>query len=68
MSNKCEKIENFSKKVEFFFEKKSFFRSQNLVIWSGNSAEFPVLEAKKRIFSDSVLGPTGPGPLTGRTT
>ena len=41
MGQKCEK-------VEFFSNKKFFFWSQNLVIWSGNSAEFPGLEAKKR--------------------
>ena len=55
MSQKCEKIEKFS-------EKKSFLRSQNLVIWSGISAEFPGLEekkCKKSFFSDFVLCPIG---------
>ena len=54
------------RKSRKIFEKKINFPSQNLVIWSGNSAKFSGLEAKKRkkkVFF--VLGPKGQAPKGG---
>ena len=62
MSQKCEKVEKFSNN---FFK----FRSQNLVIWSGNSAEFQGSEAKKRkkrfFFRILCEAPLGQAPWLG---
>ena len=45
---------------------KFFFSSQNLIIWSGNSAEFSGLEAQKRnFFLPFVLGPKGQASILG---